>query len=303
MPTTYLFSRTFKGTASTDERGGQKIEEVWECETLGDPALTGAHVIAALADQESIYKGQPHPEYAPALCTGVAAGERSEPNLWMSIRVTYYEPAPQPGQPLNPGGGGAGGTGQPTPEDRPPQISGSFRRVEEYGTTDWDGSPRVNSAGDPFDNPPPTYFTIGILNVKRWYAETSYTLLKSYENKVNSDEWQGFPIHSLLISGVEWRPKTERGWLGTEVDFTVEHKELPYLPAPDQTGGWIPTRVLNVGWNYITGGIKRAAREDFGLGLASPILLDDVGDKLGEGLDPTFSDFRDYETISFAFLG
>lgn len=303
MPTTYFFDASFKDRdASTDERAGQEINETAECFTTGDPAPSPAHVVAAFATQEGIYKGQPHPGYSYALCTNVRAQSQAEPNHWI-LRVRYLEPAPQPGQPLNPGGAGTP-SGNPQPEARPPQISGSFRREQEYRTIDLDDEPIDNAVLDPLEGAPPFYGGIGIMQITKWYTALAYSLFMSYQNKCNSATWNGFAADMLLITGVSWKPKTERGWLGWEVDFTIEHKPLPANPAVGQTGGWIPTRILDRGWNCrkIAGGPKVSARSLFGEQLAEPVLLAADGTRLPEASAPRYISARYYDRISYAIL-
>lgn len=270
MPT-YTFDARNVRDGSTDVKAGQALTMEWECVT-DDHLLDAGDVIAALDSILGIGKGSPHPTYGYALCTNVAAAvDPKDPFRW-TVRATFLEPRPQPGDPPNPPGG------QPSPPDRQGYIRGNFRREDVFRGVDNTpvivGPPAylpltfANSAGDLFDNPPPVPTGLGQFIITRYFDVISYTALRAYQNCCNHATWQGFPRHSLCILGIEWAPHSERGWFGSKVDVTVEHRPGPTpeqekihptwraklrdLPGGVITGGFHPLPVLDVGWYYKT---------------------------------------------------
>lgn len=301
MPTYAFEVKNVRG-GSTDVDAGQDLDLNWDC--LTDTATVDAgDVIAALFTEEGIAKGSPHPTYAYARCTRITANcFEQHPFLWM-VRAEFKEPRPQPGDPVNPEGG------QPEPTDRDPWITGGFRREEVFRGYDRAGDPFVNSAGDQFENPPALQDGIGTLTVTRYYDSINFTALAGYQNKRNNDEWQGLPIDSLLVVGIQFAPHSERGWTGWKVVFNLEYKdETPEQNeiggAPTVTGGWHPIPVLDVGRSYLDGGTTRRTYDEpsgSNVPKAVPGFLNGVdGDRSDE---PKYLGFRIYNNISFAFLG
>ena len=308
MPTYIYFENDTGRDGSTDEKAGQSLTREFEV-TTDTPAVDAGDIIAALATLAGVSKGAVHPTYAYARCTRISASPVKEyPGRWI-VRADYQEPAPQPGSAINPGGGGSGG-GQPSPPDRDPWVRGTFRRVEEHRTHDlgWpnpgDKKLIANSFGDPFENPPPFYSGVGVMTVTRYYDAISYSALMAYLNKTNDATWNGFAKDMLLITGVDWEPVTERGWVGWKVVYTVEHKDLPPadMRAAGQTGGWNPTPVLDQGWMYREAGNELPFRDSTGHSPKMGLLNGLDGSKAVGGV-PTYRFFRQYDRISFAALG
>lgn len=312
MPT-YAFYLKNVREGSTDANAGQSLTLEWEG-VCDDASVDPGDVIAAFTTTVGIGKGSPHPTYAYALCTRIdARGNDRDPFRW-DLKAQFLEPKPQPGDEVDPDGG------QPSPPDRAPQVRGEFRREDAVRNRDNDDRPFVNSAGDYFDNPPPIPLTIGSFTVTRFYESIDYFVLRSYENKCNSEEWEGFPPHSLCITGVPWEPYSERGWNGWKVVWTVEHREV----TPEQesivdlapfgdlvggvvTGGFYPTPVLDAGWYELPGGVladKRPYEEPAGSGRPStvPGLLDGETGERADANGPYYVGFDIYGRISFAAL-
>lgn len=303
---TWTFDEHREGDrASTDVKAGQTLNRVWDVAT-DTYGLTSAHAIAALFALSGVGKGSPHPDYPWATCTKIDAERNPDHPHLFTVTAYYQEPAPAPGQSVPSSPGGA----NPKPEDRPPSISGDFRRVDEYRTTDRKGKLYANTAGDLFETPLPTPKTEGVIRVKRWYADISYVQLMGYHGKYNADEWHGFPRGSLLILADPWTPKSERGWDGWEVNWELNHKPLPTGKGQvkaGQVGAYEFTPVLNVGWNVmeLVDGelVKMSAKDVFGEKLASPVKLAADGTALPEGADPVYLFFEEFEPISFALIG
>jgi hypothetical protein len=319
MPPAYAFFEKNERDGSTDTSSGQSLTLQYEA-TCDDATVSAGEVIAALDTILGIHKGSAHPNYAYALCTTIAAKVvPADPFRW-DVTATYKETRPQPGSPVNPSGG------QPSPPDRAPWVTGSFRREDVFRTVDnspndgvsvFGPYPFTNSAGDLLDNPPPIPLAVGQITVTRYYDAISYTALKGYENKCNADVWSGFPKHSLCVMGITWEPATLGAWSGWKVVFTVEHRDV----TPEQqnindlseiadledgiTGGFHPVPLLDVGFYYYPGGAgnKTVYDEPAGSGVAKPVpgFLDGInGDR---HTAPHHRGFDIHGRISFAILG
>jgi hypothetical protein len=284
----------------------------YEC--ICDTAAVGIpDVIAALALVEGIYKGVSHPEYAYATCTNVTAKRwKDDPFRW-DVSATFKEPRPQPGSPTNPSDPTSPG-GQPTPPSREPYVSGHFADEMQFPGFDLDGKAVVNSAGDPFDNPPGIPATIGVFTVTKYFDSIDYFVLSGYKNATNNAPWNSFPTHSLRISNVAWAPHSERGWNGWKVTFEVMDRavtEEQLAADPTATGGWHPLPVLDVGWYALVDVNPDPDIEDLkkviidqppgsGVPRNAPCFLDA---EFGFRSDtPHYLPFRIYNEISFAIL-
>jgi hypothetical protein len=277
MPT-YTFNRKNEYDATTDASSGQDLTIIWEC--LTDTASVEAwQAIAALAAQESIFKGAPHPSYSPALCVNVTAKKWTQDPFRFDVTAKFKEPRPQPGDPVNPEGG------QPSPPDREPWIRGTIRREDRYQTRDLGDRTFKNSAGDLFSDPPAVPWALGQLSITRYYDSIDYYTLKSLENTTNNAAWKGFPAHSMLVESVEFEPHSVSGWNGWMVVYLLTHR----AKSPEQaeitnlaeftaglvggvvTGGWHPWPILDVGYKYLDGSTPRTYDEPAGSGIPKPV--------------------------------
>jgi hypothetical protein len=337
MPPVYTFDQKNVRDASTDWQAGQALTIEWEA-TCDEANVDGGDIISALASIVGIEKGSPHPTYGYARCTNVSARVYEvDPFRW-DVRATFLEPRPQPGDPVNPDGG------QPEPPDRDPWVSGVFRREDRFPNVDnspsipYDaGPPEVlevlprqftNSAGDPFDNPPPVPMGVGGLTITKYYNSIAYFDLLEYQNCCNADDFFDFPPHSLCVMGISWAPHSERGWSGWKVTWNLEHRKVsaeqkqihpnnlagtgagnPFTgPIQDIvggvggiTGGYHPIALLDIGWNEIDTS-KHAYWEPEASGASSPVpgLLNGINGGRASGAH--FLAFDMHPRISFAIM-
>lgn len=284
--------------ASTDYKAGQKLQRAFWV-TTDTPTISGGHAIAALAILAGVYKGTVHPSYPYAVCTNVSASIHPDDPFRWDVTAQYEEPAPQPGSPLStPGGEGEPpeqGGGDPT--DWAPKLKMSYRREEEWKHEDLtpeeaDGPKKfVNAAGDPFENPPPHHESITVITMTNNYPAWNNYLGSLYYNKVNDEEWSGFPAGTAKIVGCEATAVTKKGYVYWEVSWTIEI----------DLDGWDPVKVLQIGWNYLAspGAVRTRVVDGYNQPSASPRLLKANGQLLGESERPVYAEFLMHEGISF----
>jgi hypothetical protein len=283
---------------------------------------TGAEAIAGLVLLGvGIRRGDPHPNYPLARCIDAEAEDDPEHPLLWKVRATFEETPPSPGEdPQKPSA---------DPDERAPVYSWSPRTFEEYHWKDlgsfdvvnnvWFEQPAdiVNAAGDYLDNPPPTFRAGGTLLVKRWYRTLDMRdLTARFENRVNAEVITTplgvFPIDSLKVSGMSASPKTIKAWPGYELTIPCEYKPLPpehLRPAIgdrgwEQTGGFMPTPVLNVGWrgrNQLDGPVV-LKKDAMGNPVAVPVPLDKDGVFMNPNDDAINLFFFQYERALLAPL-
>jgi len=194
------------GPTRTDIRAGQTLPR--SVEVVVDDLVTGRQVIEAMALLGVMFKGQSHFDYPAAICSAVEAQRVQGLHQYMwRVKGDYSQPAPTPGEELD---------AEPpeTPEDIPPSFKLDYRVEEAVLLKDKDGKLWKNSAEDLFagDAIPPRRYLVPVVGVVRWYSAWSITLGMSYFNKVNSDEWLGFPADSWKITKCSPELTTKKGW-------------------------------------------------------------------------------------------
>jgi hypothetical protein len=127
------------------------------------------------------------------------------------------------------------------PLNRPAEVTIDNQPRERVRTRDRHGRPIVNTAGDPFDDPPPVETINHLLFVIEKNIPTAFQpWILRYTEAVNSDV--------VRLRGLSLAPntlRTQKLTIGKEdrqndVDFCVLHLELEF--APETWTTWIPNR-------------------------------------------------------------
>ena len=163
----------------------------------------------------------------------------------------------------------------------------------------WDGStrrPLVNSANDYFEGLT-TEEQIVRATIKKNYANFPASQMQA-TNKVNSGDYFGCPAHSWKVAGVN-ATYTIEAHNNVKYTYWATTCELLYRESK-----W-NLRIPDVGWNYLSGGVKRRAMVfDFENGewvaSANPVALDGNGNQSSSF--PYIHDFRVNKEADFGDL-
>ena len=163
----------------------------------------------------------------------------------------------------------------------------------------WDGTtrrPLVNSANDYFEGLT-TEEQIVRATIKKNYANFPASQMQA-TNKINSGDYFGCPAHSWKVAGVN-ATYTIESYNNVVYTYWAATCELLYRESK-----W-NLRIPDVGWNYLSGGVKRRAMVfDFQNGewvaSANPVALDGNGNQSSSF--PFIHDFRVNSEADFSTL-
>jgi hypothetical protein len=171
----------------------------------------------------------------------------------------------------------------------------SFGQFETVPYQDKDGSPVVNSAGDPFDPPLMRDDSRPILTYKRNQALFIPSMAQQYRDAVNSDSLLGADPKTVKIADVQCEMALDP-IIGVynRVSWEFHFASLP--------NGW-KFSVLDQGCKQLNSdSSSQEVINFFGTPTNSPVLLDGNGSPLPPGEDPVFLTFEGYDELSFAAL-
>ena len=163
----------------------------------------------------------------------------------------------------------------------------------------WDGTtrrPLVNSANDYFEGLT-TEEQIVRATIKKNYTSFPASQMQA-TNKINSGDYFGCPAHSWKVAGVN-ATYTIESHNNVVYTYWATTSEILYRESK-----W-NLRIPDVGWNYLSGGVKRRAMVfDFQNGewvaSANPVALDGSGNQ-SSGF-PFIHDFRVNSEANFSTL-
>ena len=163
----------------------------------------------------------------------------------------------------------------------------------------WDGAtrrPLVNSANDYFEGLT-TEEQIVRATIKKNYANFPASQMQA-TNQINSGDYFGCPAHSWKVAGVN-ATYTIESYNNVVYTYWATTCEILYRESK-----W-NLRIPDIGWNYLSGGVKRRAMVfDFQNGewvaSANPVALDGSGNQ-SSGF-PYIHDFRVNSEANFSTL-
>lgn len=223
----------------------------------------------------------PYPADPAALLRSRKLNQRDDPLLWFMECVYDTKAASNQDQSSN-----------PNPLLRPPEHQWGRQTFVVALTHDMEGTPIVNSAGDPFVDPPiEVDRVIPVLTVARNIAFFSGAMVLEYSDTVNSDPWFGCAPGQARLVMFGARSAEEQGqqyWqLTAEIQFKYE--------------GW-RLRVLNAGYQFIAGdGEKYPVTYKQGPDSRVPFPLNEDGSMNFSGT-PIYKEFKIYREIPFGPL-
>ena len=152
----------------------------------------------------------------------------------------------------------------------------------------------VNSAGDPFHNPPAIrQKSLVQLQVTKNFSSFDGSLAINYVDRVNSAAFSGGAIGTVLCEGVSAQgPNVEN-----DISFYTVTASFLYDPQ-----GWQPRKILDQGFRFLDNGVVKPI-EALGVPVSEPKLLDGQGGVLAVGGNPVFLEFNLYAEANFNSMG
>jgi hypothetical protein len=265
------YTRTWRVVTTDDRDGPLNATDTNEIPTVGVPYAT---------DVES--------DFFARVKSVTPKQSDEDPRLWIvTVQYDTRNEAPAAGGGSgNPGSGGTGGTGGTNPLNEPTKWRMSWETQNRAILKDKDNLPLRNSAKVPFSPPVEVPKPIGRITAVKNYSQYPYTTAQSYWNKVNEGAWYGFFADTVKVGGIEIVEMFEKNMSYVQVTWTL-------LWDPD---GWIPYYVMDKGWFYINGGVKKAFKDRDGNLYEGNLTAggDDGGDTV------RYLPFRLYDRTSFA---
>lgn len=199
------------------------------------------------------------------------------------------------------GGGGVAGNGTPAANPQPLDnpllrpVQAQYRTIKRSVVMKrQNGAPLTNSAEDIFDPPPDREKPYLQLVITHNTATFSRTLIELYVGAINDRAFLGFDEKTVMLTDLQATLRFEHGVFYWERTFTFEV----------DSGGYHPVKILDAGWNELSGGVKKAIRDTVGTPSTRPHLLNGTGGKLAVGAAPVYREFTDvYAEENFEDLG
>lgn len=276
--------------ATRDAKNVRRYHREWEVRTssqIDGPITAGSHAsIPARGDAYAISGGESD---SGALCYQINPQQHADdPTLW-TISVDYSS---DPGDLFVTGTPDSPTVGTPNenPILRPAKYKSTTKQVPKVRQKDKNGDPYVNSAGDPFEEPPVQEVTHVIVTITKNYATFSYATQIAWANKVNNDTYLGQVAYKWKIASVDLEDATENGITFVQATITLELN-------PDK---WVTTDILDCGYQAIDlAGKKYVIKDNANQPKATPTLLNGFGQELAAGATPVFLGFTDYDLMAF----
>lgn len=187
-----------------------------------------------------------------------------------------------------------------SPLNVPADVSFSSITTTEKIDSDINGTPLVNSAGDPFSGITAEIsdLTCAISkNISNFDPSSVYT----YCNAVNSDTFLGFPAGTAKITSVKATRAVTADTAYFKLAVSVQFRQ-PFRTSAEEA--WY-ARVQNTGKYVIdddVGRIPATVGENNKTQTNVEVNLDAAGGRLADGADPIFLTFPRNKTISFSAL-
>lgn len=188
------------------------------------------------------------------------------------------------------------------PLERPPEIeflsAVSSEPVDKAFDPDGNDIPITNSSGEMFDPPITKDFRDLVLRAKRYQASFDTAQASAFEGSVNSQTVWGYAPGKVRCNVYTGKELRFGGLWMYEVSFEFQVRE----------DGW-KRRILDQGFREITGidgdGLTtyETIKDEKGIALSQPALLDGSGVVLGNTSAPVFKEFELNDKNDFTVLG
>lgn len=277
-------TETFRGqTADQDNKGIRNFVRIFQVQLASrtdSPSLA-----LGAADVPAMYATYPD-DSACTLRKKGASRMDDHPQMW-KVQCEYNNQNDAASKPDDQSG--------QSPTDRAVKVT--CTSVEKQKVLDRDYSnPRkavINSAGEKFDPPIETEDAIKVITVVRNEASYDLSLGFAYENRVNTDTWNGLEPGYVRCKSINGTDKYELGVRYWEVTYVFEVNPV----------GW-DLEVLDQGYTEIVGGkVALIGSQKDGTPLSKPALLNGAGQRLAVNGTPVFLPFKRYRETTFGPLG
>lgn len=183
-----------------------------------------------------------------------------------------------------------------------PTVRARSEVEEVAATTDREGAPILNKAGDPFDPPMVRTRRTTVFEVSRVERFFDGGLIDDFEDHLNADAWMGFPAESVkclsISAGCEYNDDVQ-GYVWT-VDYTFGYRR-PVDVGGEVVSGWAEV-VLNAGYRQLVSGERKAIMVD-NAPVSAPVPLKSDGTAADPSDDPVYLAFNILPTADFDGLG
>lgn len=238
-------------------------------------AATSSHIAVTLyfQAQTSIVFGTAHPVDSTLFALDWNIQPEAEDSASWIVSISYSTPE----------------RSNPDPLLQDLEYNGEFSNEEELMEEDAQGTPCLNSAGDPFsepltrDDPRPTF------TISRNEASPPEALQANYSRVTNSDTYRGLPPGTVRVA-ISWQSQRHEFYgvyYRVNYSFTVNPQ------------GW-DARVLDQGFNYIDDNDEKQQILINNAPASEPVLLDGAGGILADDAEPEYLDFRRYPRLPFS---
>jgi hypothetical protein len=231
-----------------------------------DDGLDGAAVVVAYLSLPALYSSYTSGnDIDTAAYVDNVRAQRLGPKLWHAT-VDYSTITPDAGQNVE------------NPVDRAATVRWSSQSYQVPVTQDINGTPILNSAGDPFDPPVEREDKRRILNYSRFENSYSQIFADLYENAVNEDVFMGADPGYCRCNHIHGERHYEKGAYTWKVDYEFEFRREGYeIPVLDQ------------GFRYLdSNDVAQTIRDGQGTPVSSPALLNGIGGLLTDSASALF---------------
>ena len=187
-----------------------------------------------------------------------------------------------------------------SPLNVPADVSFSSITTTEKIDSDIDGTPLLNSAGDPFSGITAEISDL-TCSISKNIASFDPSSVYTYCNAVNSDAFLGFPAGTAKITSVKATRAVTADTAYFKLSVSVQFRQ-PFRTSAQEA--WY-ARVQNTGKYVIddeVGRIPATVGENNKTQTNVEVNLDEAGGRLADGADPIFLTFPRNKTISFSAL-
>lgn len=285
-------------SGSIDSNGQRRYHRTFESivSSVHDgPIVASSSVVIPLRGQ---YYQTPNEVDLGAFVTNINPRQGDSPFHWL-IDVEYESILPGEFSGFDtsaPNGGQNSAPAIQTPSENPllrrVVLDTSYREKMVYRWADLDGVNFLNSAFEPFDNPPQVPIMVQVLTFKKNMVTLPENVQASFFNCYNTDTWRGKEPGTCYIRGCTGNPQAENNIAYIAATWVIEY-------CPDEP--FHPVKVLDQGFKYLVAPNRWVEAQDprTGAPAAKPVLLDGNGGKLGLGQNEVYLDFRLAKPLNF----
>ncbi|WP_165073323.1 hypothetical protein [Paludisphaera rhizosphaerae] len=219
-----------------------------------------------------------------------AAVSNGKKRFTLAVVFSPIDPNKDPGGPM-------GEDGYRDPFAAPPTLRAYGDPEEEAVMHDKDGTPILNTAGDPYDPGLSRPKSLLIFEIGRVEREFDYSRITDIKDHLNDAAWMGFPARSVMCLDIQpervWSSDAN-GWTWPTVYKFAYREDLTVDDGGDDVvlyPGWT-AKVLNQGLRQKVSGERKQIFID-NAPVSAPVLLKDDGTVAAPTDDPVYK-YYDY---------